>query len=349
MAGMIIPYIERYLLGICGSKTPDQKVLAEAGARFMQVLYKQFMTEREIKTGGYGAGRGTKCVRANYFYHMGVEREPFEAKAQMKFWYGDLLELGALSLATLAFRDMPHSVGLNNERLDVPIGSNKETITGYIDGLLNFNHKYHAETFGEDLRLSEAECQRFGFPQVLAIGEDEYIVVEFKSLGDYPYQLFINGNPKKGELPGPNDTWGHLGQISLYQRTLQSARYLYIAINRETGEMAEYLGNFDKQYTKKADKTYDAVMEAKKHGKAPPLLPEYQPVMTKIKGLTLGFRCLYCDYTKPCWKDMGYRVDKVEEPGWKGKMKKAGYLSPLKSDAPLFDPVDQAEKIVNTR
>ncbi len=61
----------------------------------------------------------------------------------------------------------------------------------------------------------------------------------------------------------------------------------------------------------------------------------------------LNFKCIYCDYTKPCWKDQGYRADKVLEPGWKGKMKKVGYLYPLDPNTPLFDPAEQAAQIVS--
>lgn len=292
---MIVDYINRYLES--EGKELNEAVLAAAGERFTKRLYKQFMTDYVVKVGGYGAGRATKCARANGYYHAGVEGEPIDAATKFKFWLGDLAEVGALSLAELAFEGTPHSIGLNNEYVDVPIGpgasdgdGKKEpsTVKGFIDGMLNFNHAYHEEHFGPWV------------PPNWVKNGDEDLLLEVKSMGSYPFDLFCK--------EGPDDTWGYLGQISVYQRALRIRRFVYVAIDREKGRLAEFVGTYQKAFAAKADAVYASVMAAKERGTVPSIPPECAPVMGR-SGAELGVVCSYCSYKQKCWEEAGYRLN----------------------------------------
>lgn len=293
---MIAEYILRYLAS--EGKELSEVVLEEAVKRFRKRLADQFMKDRVTKVGGYGAHRATKCVRDNYYYHQGVEGEAIDPETRFKFFMGDLTELGAYALAQLAFEGTPHSIGLNNEFVEIPIGvqepiENKKTIKGYIDGLLNFNWDWHIEKFGGTK------------PAHIKDKPDEDLVLEVKSMGAYPFKLFKEN--------GPDDTWGYLGQISVEQRALRVRRFVMLAVEREKGSIGDYVGTYNKVYTTKADAIYSAVMAGVESGIAPGVPPELTPDATD-KGLKLHVVCSYCPRKEKCWTDAGYklRVDYVK-------------------------------------
>jgi hypothetical protein len=297
---VVVDYILRYLAK--SGKTISESVLDVAGERFKKRLYQQFMTDYEVKAGGYGANRATKCVRANGYYHAGIPQAPMDPEVKFKLWFGDLCELGVLALAELAYEGTPHSIGLNNEFVEVPIGKGeldpkpgaqeKAKIKAFIDGLLNFNWSYHVDNYG-------------GEPPEGLERPDEHLIVEVKSMGSWPFERFVK--------EGPDDTWGYLGQVSVEQRAMRVRRYIMIAIDRETGRLAEYIGFYNKAVAEKADATYDEVMEAKARGTIPNIPAACAPQM-KNGSLVLGLLCNYCGYrgepggATGCWADAGYEL-----------------------------------------
>ncbi len=291
---MVVDYILRYL-GATG-KQISEAILKEAGDRFQKRLFTQFMTDYETKVGGYGVSRATKCARANGYYHAGVPQTPMEPEVKFKLWYGDLCEIGVLALAQLAYEGTPHSIGLNNEFVPIPIGPGeldskdpakaKPEIKGFIDGMVNFNWSYHVDKHGGD-------------PPEFLKTTNEDLLLEVKSMGSYPFDLFCKD--------GPDDTWGYLGQVSAEQRALRLRRYVMIAVDRDRGKMAEYVGTYNKVFTEKADGIYAQVMDAKARGTVPDIPPENAPVM-KSGNLALGVVCSYCGWRERCWDDAGYAM-----------------------------------------
>lgn len=307
---MIEDYINRYL---AGNKAPDADILAEMGKRFISVTVRQFMEQKESRAGSYPPSAATKCPRANYGAFTGVPAEPFDPQTLLKFWMGDLTELGIFSLAQLAFAGTSHSIGQNNAQVEVPIGTPADgktpTINGYIDGLLNFNHKWHEAQGRETVRPGAQDW----------VGPDgsEDLIVEFKSMDEYPFKLFKES--------GPDDTFGYLGQLTMYQRALKVRRFIMVAMCKGTGEIAEHIGVYDRQYAVKADAHYDQVMTAIKMKSFPPGIPDGKNYGADPRDGKLRLNCRFCSRKEWCYGLLGYGIKAVMEAGYKGKVAKQYY------------------------
>lgn len=343
MRGFVIPYITDYLLGEV--KVMDAEIAKEVGRRSARSFIRQFQENREVKVGGYGAGRVSKPICQSWHYHLGKPSEPFDVPTLMKFYTGDLIETGLHGVIAMAFKDTPHSIGCSNEFVSVPIGTGdlskkedeegaKAHIHGYIDDLISFNHEYHIERFKEDLRPPwDPKC------------ETEDLVVEYKSVPAYPYKLFV-------AKPGFDDLFGYVGQPNAYCRALRIRRYLWVIQEKDKGYLAESVGTNDKPFMAKCDQKYDDVM---RYAQAePPVLPpvpsECQPIEGN-RGTKLTILCDYCSYKTQCWEARGYTLEFVMEKGYKGAPKPAWYLrsGTKKVDTPLFDQLENSlEEEVNS-
>jgi hypothetical protein len=172
----------------------------------------------------------------------------------------------------------------------VKIGKrHQEERNGYIDGLINFDHEYHWERFKKGLR-----------PRWLPKGEKEDILLEIKSMGSYAFKMFLN--------EGPKDTWGYLGQINVYLRELGIKRFCYVAIDKEKGRIAEWVGDIDQRVLDRADLTHDLVIEHSLRGDIPPMPTDQELVGIKNNG-ELNVVCSYCSYKQACMTLMGNRLE----------------------------------------
>jgi hypothetical protein len=300
---MIKDYIDRYQLG---KKELNEEVLDEMAARAKYVTKRQYMEEKETKPHSYYPSCATKPPCQNYFRYIGAEHTEMDAAALRKFWFGDILELNVIGLAKMAFKGTPHSIGLNNEQVLVKLGKYRdeedaEERRGYIDGLLNFNHAWH-------------EAQ--GYPSLRRKGkpDEETLLVEGKAMGDWAFKSFVSD--------GLNDTWGHKGQMTVYQRELEVRRYIYVGYSTNTGEIHEEIGTYDKDVARTADGYYDIVMEASLQ-KTTPRRPQRKDEKGKQMfmangeaGGELGPICRYCSYKGACAKDLGLKL--IEKPNPRG-------------------------------
>lgn len=315
---MIIDYIHRYL---AGSRAMNEEVLAEAGKRFISVTHRQFMQEKAGSTGSYHPSAATKCPRANYGQMIGAPAEPFDPRTLIKFWTGDLLELGVLALAQLAFQGTPHSIGQNNAKVDVPLGTKKESRAGYIDGLLNFNHDWHRQQYGVDLAV--------GLKPVPV--KDEYLILEVKSMDEYPFELFAcQGSGCRHRhtgctrslvtgTMGPDDTFGYRGQTTVYQRALEVRRFIMVAVKKGTGELAEHIGVYEREYAVRADAIYDQVMSSVATG-LPPSVPDDANHGADPRDGKLRLNCRFCARREWCFGLQGLDIEKRPEKGYMGKV-----------------------------
>lgn len=292
---MIREYIASFLEG---GREPNAEVLKEMSDRFLTTTYRQFMTERALAAPGkFYPSSSTKCVRQSGIRHAGFESAPIDSETLFKFWYGDLVEAGFVGLAQLALQNTPHSIGQNNAHIPVTYGIQHREHpdnprNGYIDGLINFDHEYHWERFKKGLR-----------PRWLPQGEKEDLLLEVKSMGSYAFNMFLK--------EGPNDTWGYLGQINSYLRELDIKRFCYVAIDKEKGRIAEWLGDRNERYTRKADVNYDTVINYAAKGEVPPMPTDQELVGVKPNG-ELNVVCSYCGYREPCMALLGYRIQSKE-------------------------------------
>ena len=296
---LAVGYIADYLMSTKDPNDPEVRdlntaVLEGMGQRFMYITHRQFMEER--KPGGmkgkYYPSSASKCWRRNYRDHIGMVGSEIDPEVRLKFWAGDMFELETVGLLELAYVKTKNSVGFNNEQIDVPFGNEiKGVHHGRPDGLVNFNYKDHYERYGVDLK-----------PKWLK-KDDEYLVLEVKSMGDYPFRLF--------EKDGPDDTWGYLGQIHKMMEGLKTPRYLYVAVNREKGTIAEHVGSFKKEYQQKANEIYDVVMkhvEMKKQPTVPSWTGHGLAKTTSDGWHELALNCNFCGHNKGCYGDEGYEI-----------------------------------------
>jgi hypothetical protein len=314
---VIVDYIHRYL---AGTRTMHEEVLAEAGRRFVSVTHRQFMSEKAGST-SYHPSAATKCPRANYGQLIGAPAEPFDPQTLIKFWTGDLLELGVLALAQLAFKDTPHSIGQNNAKVDVPLGTKRELRTGYIDGLLNFNHRWHREKFNGAAQTFPPQPDK----------DDEYLVLEVKSMDSYPFELFScqgqgcrhrHAGCTRSQVTGtmgPDDTFGYRGQTTVYQRALEVRRYIMVAVEKGTGALAEHVGVYEREYAVKADAIYDQVM-AGIATNTPPPVPDDANHGADPRDGKLRLNCRFCARREWCFGLQGLNLVKRSEKGYMGKV-----------------------------
>jgi len=136
-------------------KEVDKEILEEARERFGYTVKRQFMEDDNWNREGkiYASQMGKKCPRQLSYKYHGVEYESeMSPRTKVKFFLGDLSELGALALGKLAGLDL----GLSQSKLNIEVEGFKTH--GYIDGLL--------------------------------YDGDEPYIVEAKSTGRYSFQSF---------------------------------------------------------------------------------------------------------------------------------------------------------------
>jgi hypothetical protein len=286
---MVRPYVREYLQK--KDQEIDQELLHAMARRFVSVTIRQFMEKKEQQAGRFHASSGTKCVRQSWLKYLGFFGPPMDMEVLLKFWYGDLIELGVYGLIQMAFEGSPHSIGFNNERVEVPIGKKHHgVLNGYPDGMLHFYHLYHKGRFGQLLKPSWVE-------------DEEYMGVEFKSMGDYPF--------KKFEEDGPDDTWGYQGQASLYQRAVQVKRWLFVAVHRDKGLISERLLVRNKDKELEADTNYDTVMEAVENKTEVPMPAgkDYKMSARNDGSYEIGLVCRFCQVKEECFARMGYGLE----------------------------------------
>lgn len=300
MNGFVVPYIASYL---AGKRVFDEGILKDHVQGTINSFANQFMKPKENgKSGTFYASGATKPICQTFYRMMGTKPDPKDDPwLGMKFAFGDLSEALIMLTLQLAYTHLDpqpkHSVGQWNSFIETSIGGKPRR--GFIDGLLNFNHTWHEENHGVRLYKPKAK-----YLQSLNGDLVEDIILEFKAVHSFMFE--------KAQQEGIDDTWGWLGQMSCYQRSLKVHRGLFVLLNRESGEMAEFLIPYDSKRAKLADYNANMVEQAVKEKEPPELPADFKPSVDRYeKVLVLGSRmCKYCDYARTCAAQQGYRLHK---------------------------------------
>ena len=128
---MIVDNIYKYINST--GKEVNKEILEEARDRFGYTVKRQFMEDDNWNRKGkiYPSQMGHKCARQLAYKYHGVEYESDMApRTKVKFFLGDLSELGVLALSKLSGLD----IGLSQSRLNINVNGFEGH--GYIDGLL---------------------------------------------------------------------------------------------------------------------------------------------------------------------------------------------------------------------
>ena len=119
-------------------------------------------------------------------------------------------------------------------------------------------------------------------------------VVDVKTASGYAFKKFKNKT-----LP-ENDTFGYLAQLAAYEEAMGTSNGGFLALNKETGEIALYIPQeFDKPNIKVRIKDIKKIVKRK----TPPKFC-YDPVPEGLSGnLKLARECNYCPHKFKCHKN----------------------------------------------
>lgn len=256
---MIVEKITRYLEA--NEVDVREDLLTLAASRFSGVVRRQFMAEREAKAFRLMPSNVGKCPRALSFYAHGHARGDFPARTRIKFYLGDLAELGLVVLAELAGCPILEC----QREVQTDVGR------GFVDGMYVGEH---------DIRR----------------------VVEVKSMTDRAFQEF--------EKNGLQDTWGYVAQCQVYMRALDVNETIALALNTNTGHIAEAI-------VYRNDDAYVPALNLRKRAIETPPLEVSRPEWAiqgarwmprnKVFEIT-DCRCRYCDCVEACWPGVDTKI-----------------------------------------
>jgi len=133
---------------------------------------------------------------------------------------------------------------------------------------------------------------------IITINNKDYLF-ECKSMSD--------GNFKKLEAVGLSDDFGYLSQTNSYMHCLNIDKCLLIAVNKNTGHIAEVEINKSEEIVSRIKNDINILKKSLKNNKLPPR--KYEPVLEKSKGghtgrMILPIPCSYCAYKNFCWENL---------------------------------------------
>lgn len=117
---------------------------------------------------------------------------------------------------------------------------------------------------------------------------------DVKSCSSHSFKKF-----KEGTLPD-NDPFGYCAQLAGYNSHFKSANPGFIAVNKESGEICEYLP--DKEWDLPNPKAVIDRAKTALKGKTMPEVPCYSPQPFGSSGnMAVSSHCKYCPHLKRCW------------------------------------------------
>tara|TARA_B100000929_G_C15480195_1_gene410917 strand:- start:260 stop:1111 length:852 start_codon:yes stop_codon:yes gene_type:complete len=120
-------------------------------------------------------------------------------------------------------------------------------------------------------------------------------VVDIKTASNFAFKKFADGTLHD------NDPFGYLMQLSAYEAAEESSNGGFLAVNKESGELAYY----DPGELVKPNPSIkiDNILQILKEDSPPELC--YQPVPEGKQGnMKLVPTCVYCSHKKECWSDV---------------------------------------------
>jgi len=269
--------VKEYLLST--NKTIDEAILEEGTAVFKERTRKQFMEDRAIKKGSFYASSAGKCPRQNWYKFRGYPEERFDRyETRLKFWFGDLVEVGVAMLLKLAVGDDFKTDDISCKRTyDYGDGIQRNII---IDGLYK----------------NEAVC-------------------ECKSMNDRQYAKFVsNGMDNEGgyltQINIYMDAWG-LDKTILFGVNKDKSKFHEQIIKKDMKYIVEARERFKIVLGEDLPSRAHAVKlgfvkmfegEPKGWLSIEDPLP-WKSKFTFIKHSRLSWQCEYCGHLVECWKD----------------------------------------------
>lgn len=146
--------------------------------------------------------------------------------------------------------------------------------------------------------------------------------IDIKTASNFSFDKFAHGTLKQ------KDYFGYIGQISGYTEASGTERGGFLAMNKESGELALLL--FDKEHELiDASERIDHIKEVVSKDE-PPEEKCYPPTKEANGNEVINTQCSYCPFKELCWKDAnngeGLRVFKYKQ----GRGHKLKFLSKVK-------------------
>ncbi|MEK6878993.1 MAG: hypothetical protein AABY22_05265 [Nanoarchaeota archaeon] len=271
---MIVDKIKTYLTS--KSKTFNQVILDDAYIRFKNSVMRQFMVNRDFKSGNIYTTLVTKpCARQSAYKYHGFEEEELPARTIFNFFIGDIVEMTVLMLAELA----GVKITLNNEYLHV-------------------------------IREGEAVVCK---PDGLFFDGKEYYNVEIKKMSDYTFNDFEKGILDDGwgypaQYEMECEAWR--------QAKKPVEKTIFIGVKGLTGEFKEVIFKSDPKKLDSIFERIKKVKNSTKDVLPDRFYkPEIETYYKKKTGnLKLGIFCSYCSFKDRCWPDFKLEFTKNNYP-----------------------------------
>ena len=223
------------------------------------------------------------------------EPEPIQPRGRMTFWNGDVLESTCIALMRLAGVPLlsPDPVTGEQQEFMLPVGG--LSVPCHLD--FTFEH------------------------------EGREIPGDVKSMSGRSFDEFTRAasDPRAPWLI--QNEYNYLAQIRLYMRAKDAPFGVFLAVNKDTGAMAELTVRRSAEFDAEIDRRADYVRAHITDRSAPPrpafavteILPgaNQRPDGTKgkVEEIT-DWKCRYCSHIKRCWEGFGM-VPLASGPKWR--------------------------------
>lgn len=255
----------------------DEALAVAAAEAFKSGLVRQVMEDRgEVKPGTLRGSNAGPCARKIAYGYLGAEPngKEIDARAKLTFLTGDLLEVVLVALIKL--------VGIQTEGTCLDEGGQQDLWFDAGNGILVPGHP--------DGILPVQE------------GLSERTLLEIKSASDYTFKHKF----EKGIIDD-----GYKLQHNVYLAALGLEQGVFVAINKNSGEITEVWTERDDDYVEWACANYQAAV-ASTLDSLPPRYSDndaYGPKIDKRTGSTvLAPLCTYCSWRDTCWPDLDVEV-----------------------------------------
>lgn len=245
------------------------EVLKDRAAELVKwAIHRQILESRkEVRPGQLRGSNAGPCARKIAYGYLGFEPKgkEIDARAKLTFLNGDLLELVVVFLTKL--------VGVQTRGTCLDEG-------GQIDLTLKINDKVEVPGHPDGILLVQP-------------GLEEEHLFEIKSASDFSFK-------RKFERLEIDD--GYKLQHMVYMEALGLKKGVFLAVNKNSGELAEVWTEYDPEYVEWARHNY-VIATAARPNKLPTRYygDGYGVIKNKKGEYVLAPLCGYCSYRDECF------------------------------------------------
>jgi len=267
----------------------DDKTIDAFGESMKEVL-SQWANPRPRDSGTLRMSNIGKPMR-QLWYDMRSESkttERIKPSVFIKFLYGHLLEEVLLMLIKIAGHEV------TDEQKEVSVSGIKGHMDCVIDGEVIDIKTASGFAFKKFYNKTLAEDDMFGYLPQLADCVIDGEVVDIKTASGFAFKKFYN------KTLAEDDMFGYLPQLAGYEAAMGTNKGGFLAMNKESGELALYRPNsFDKPDIKKKIKTVKKLIKID----TPPELC-YNPIPDGAAGnMQIARGCTWCRHKFECHSD----------------------------------------------